>query len=142
MMGIWYSYYAAILSSSEGRTSDTICDEEGGPKACLAGDCIWGIACVLVRAHQPYDLLINLQEPPLCGVSRKATHSKQVTFFKPTTTPHHQLYQLRCSIRSTFNQTTPFFFFLFKLYIYTHIYYKSTKKYHEFLCIEYWLVHK
>ena len=69
---------AAIFSSTQGRTSCTTCAENGSSTARVAGDILWCVSSLLVRAHQPDNLPSHMQEPPLVGISRQAGHQKQV----------------------------------------------------------------
>jgi hypothetical protein len=77
---------AAIFSGAEGSTKCAICDEKASSKACVAIDCVWGVDCMLVRAHQPDDLPAHMQEPPVVGISHQTCDQKQVIDHQPSTT--------------------------------------------------------
>ncbi|KAK4381028.1 putative lysophospholipase BODYGUARD 2 [Sesamum angolense] len=66
------------FSNSKGRKSHTIYDEKSGAEARVAGDRVWRVNRLLVRAHKPDHLPSDMQEPPAVGVSRQTTHQKQV----------------------------------------------------------------
>ena len=65
---------AAILSSTEGCTSDTVCDEKGSAETGVATDNFRGVDGLLVRAHLPDNMSADMQESPVVGISCQTRH--------------------------------------------------------------------
>lgn len=65
---------AAVLSSTKRCTSDAVCYEEDSSKTCVATHSIWRINGLLVRAHLSNNLLADLQESSVVGISRQTSH--------------------------------------------------------------------
>lgn len=83
----------AILPCAQGRTRHAICDEEDSTTARVATNGIVRVNRVLVRAHHSDGLPVDLQEPPVVGISHQTGHQKQVITL-PTTKPTQQFVSL------------------------------------------------
>ncbi|KAL6005714.1 hypothetical protein ACLOJK_006285 [Asimina triloba] len=67
----------AVLSGAEGGVWVPVRDEEGGPEANLAVDRVRCVDRLLVRAREPDDLLVDMQESQAVGIPHQADYSEQ-----------------------------------------------------------------